>query len=108
MLKHLLTAALLAGAAPAPLAAQAFDPSPWIEDLEQMRQAFREKYANREWIEQERELKLDPLFDRMTQDKAAARYPDVEATLDEFYGAFSDGEYLSSGDLVLSSQLKKD
>ena len=35
-----------------------------IEDLEQMRQAFREKYANREWIEQERELKLDPLFDQ--------------------------------------------
>ncbi len=45
--------------------------------------------------------KLDPLFDRMTQDKREARYPDVDALLDDFYGAFSDGRFLHKGDLVL-------
>jgi serine/threonine protein kinase len=45
--------------------------------------------------------KLDPLFDRMTQDKREARYPDVDALLDDFYAAFSDGRFLHKGDLVL-------
>ncbi len=48
--------------------------------------------------------KLDPIFDKMTQDRREARYPDFDAMLDEFYGAFSDGEYLGRGDLVLSSE----
>jgi hypothetical protein len=55
--------ALLAFAAPT--AAQPVDPAPWLQDLEQMRQAFQIKYANREWQEQERGLKLDPLFDQV-------------------------------------------
>ena len=37
----------------------------------------------------------------MTQDKRDARYPDVDALLDDFYTAFSDGRYLHKGDLVL-------
>jgi hypothetical protein len=49
--------------------------------------------------------KLDPIFDKMTQDRRESRYPDFDAMLDEFYGAFSDGEFLHRGDLVLSSQL---
>ncbi|HTS79209.1 MAG TPA: serine/threonine-protein kinase [Myxococcaceae bacterium] len=48
--------------------------------------------------------KLDPIFDKMTQDRRESRYPDFDAMLDEFYGAFSDGEYLHRGDLVLSSE----
>jgi len=48
--------------------------------------------------------KLDPIFDKMTQDRRESRYPDFDAMLDEFYGAFSDGEYLHHGDLVLSSE----
>jgi len=48
--------------------------------------------------------KLDPIFDKMTQDRRESRYPDFDAMLDEFYGAFSDGEFLHSGDLVLSSE----
>jgi len=47
--------------------------------------------------------KLDPIFDRMTQDRPEARYPDFDALLDDFYGAFSEGEYLARGDLVLWS-----
>ena len=48
----------------APAVAQSFDPAPWVADLEQARQAFHEKYANLEWLENERGLKIDPLFDR--------------------------------------------
>jgi hypothetical protein len=48
--------------------------------------------------------KLDPIFDKMTHDRRESRYPDFDAMLDEFYGAFSDGEFLHHGDLVLSSE----
>jgi eukaryotic-like serine/threonine-protein kinase len=48
--------------------------------------------------------KLDPIFDKMTHDRRESRYPDFDGMLDEFYGAFSDGEYLLRGDLVLSSE----
>src|SRR5262249_38098217 len=48
--------------------------------------------------------KLDPIFDKMTQDRRESRYPDFDAMLHEFSGACSDGEYLHRGDLVLSSE----
>ena len=48
--------------------------------------------------------KLDPIFDKMTHDRRESRYSDFDGMLDEFYGAFSDGEYLLRGDLVLSSE----
>ncbi len=48
--------------------------------------------------------KLDPVFDKMTQDRRESRYPDFDAMLDEFYGAFSEGEYLARGDLLLWSE----
>ncbi len=48
--------------------------------------------------------KLDPIFDKMTHDRRESRYPDFDAMLDEFYGAFSDGEFMHRGDLVLSSE----
>lgn len=44
--------------------------------------------------------KLDPIFDKMTQDRKDQRYPDFDAMLDDFYGAFSEGEFLSKGDLI--------
>jgi len=46
---------------------------------------------------------LDPLFDKMTQDRREERYPDLEAVLGDFYAAFKDGTWLRKGDLVLSS-----
>ena len=48
--------------------------------------------------------KLDPIFDKMTQDRQAQRYPDFDAMLDDFYGAFSDSEYLTKGDLIMWSE----
>jgi serine/threonine protein kinase len=47
--------------------------------------------------------KLDPIFDKMTADRREGRYPDFEAVLSDFYGAFSDGEMMGKGDLVLWS-----
>ena len=49
--------------------------------------------------------KLDPIFDKMTQDRKDSRYPDFEATLDDFYAAFSGKEYLTKGDVILSSEV---
>jgi hypothetical protein len=48
----------LARSAPA-----AYDPKPWLEDLEQTRDAFATKYANLEWAVFEEELNLGSLFD---------------------------------------------
>ena len=62
MWKRFLAAALLV--CPVAAVAQPFDARPWLEDLEQIRQAFHEKYANLDWLENEREIKLDPLFDQ--------------------------------------------
>jgi hypothetical protein len=50
--------------------------------------------------------KLDPIFDKMTQDRKDQRYPDMESMLDDFYGAFTDSEFLSKGDLILWSDQK--
>ncbi|MHB8875611.1 MAG: serine/threonine-protein kinase, partial [Myxococcaceae bacterium] len=51
--------------------------------------------------------KLDPIFDKMTQDRKEARYADFDAMLEDFYGAFSDGEYLARGDLLMWSEAPK-
>ncbi len=51
--------------------------------------------------------KLDPIFDKMTQDRKDTRYPDFDTMLDDFYGAFSDSEYLTKGDLILWSEPPK-
>jgi hypothetical protein len=51
--------------------------------------------------------KLDPIFDKMTQDRKDSRYADFDSMLEDFYGAFSDGEYLKKGDLVLWSDVPK-
>ena len=48
--------------------------------------------------------KLDPIFDKMTQDRRDARYPDFDAMLDEFYEAFVESEYLARGDLLMWSE----
>jgi eukaryotic-like serine/threonine-protein kinase len=50
--------------------------------------------------------KLDPIFDKMTQDRKDQRYPDIDTMLEDFYGAFADSEYLSKGDLILWSDAK--
>jgi hypothetical protein len=57
-----------------------------------MREAFHEKYANLDWLESEREIKLDPLFDqaaafiRKAPDEAAVR-----SMFDRLPNKLSDG-----------------
>jgi eukaryotic-like serine/threonine-protein kinase len=48
---------------------------------------------------------IDPIFDKMTQDRKESRYPDFEAVFDDFYTAFGDKAYLARGDLILWSEL---
>jgi hypothetical protein len=49
--------------------------------------------------------KLDPIFDKMSQDRKDTRYPDFEAVFEDFYAAFGDKSYLAKGDLLLWSEL---
>lgn len=50
---------------------------------------------------------LDSIFDKMTQDKQAHRYPDIDSMLEDFYKAFPEKEYLERGDLILSSETQE-
>lgn len=51
--------------------------------------------------------KLDPIFDKMTQDRKDKRYADFDTMLDDFYAAFTEGEYLAKGDLLSWSDTPK-
>jgi len=56
-------------------------------------------------INSEVPAKLDPIFDKMSQDRKDSRYPDFEAVFEDFYAAFADRTYLTRGDLLLWSEL---
>ena len=58
-------------------------------------------------VNNEAPSKLDLIFDKMAQDKPESRYPDFDAMLSDFYSSFSDGEYLTQGDLILWSGQKE-
>lgn len=49
--------------------------------------------------------KLDPIFDKMSQDRRESRYPDFDSVFEDFYAAFGDKTYLGKGDLILWSEL---
>lgn len=50
--------------------------------------------------------KLDPIFDKMTQDRKDSRYADFDQVFEDFYAAFPDRTYLTRGDLLLWSELQ--
>jgi hypothetical protein len=62
----------LVAAAPAGAAEGAFDPAPWVEDLQQVRAAMTQKYANFEWAVFERRMPLAELFDATARRLRAA------------------------------------
>ena len=68
-----LAAFAAAVAAAAPALAAPFDASRWLADLEQTRQAFQEKYANLDWLQTEREVDVDKLFDDLGKRLKRAR-----------------------------------
>lgn len=76
----------------APATAQTYDSAPWLADLEQVRRAFQDKYANRDWLEGERELKLEPLLDRVaTQLRQARSDAEARASFDRLARRTGDG-----------------
>ncbi len=60
LIRSFLAALALVAAAPA--SAQGWDAKPWLEDLAQMRAALQEKYANLDWLTEERGFPLDRGF----------------------------------------------
>ena len=72
MLLALLLAATTLAAEPA------FDPKPWLEDLDQVHEALGSKYANLEWAVFEREADLPKLFAE-TRNRIAQAGSEIEA-----------------------------
>jgi hypothetical protein len=92
------TALLLSAVAPLRAAdidkgrVETFDVTSWLADLEQARGAFRTKYANLEWLENEREINLDALFaDLATRLKGARNEADARAVFERLVTKTGDG-----------------
>src|ERR1700743_3085527 len=69
-----------------------FDPKPWLDDLEQTRQAVATKYANVEGGVSEREIALGSLFTHeKSQLKFATSKPAARAVFDRLARRFGDG-----------------
>ena len=72
--------------------APSFDPKPWLDDLEQTREAIATKYANLEWVVIEREINLESLFtDAKSQLQSATSETDAQAVFDRLARRLGDG-----------------
>jgi hypothetical protein len=88
----LIVLRLLLSAATAASAADSFDPKPWLEDLNQAREAFAMKYANLEWAVLEREIDLSTLFaGARAQIQSASDDTDARAAFDRLARRLGDG-----------------
>jgi hypothetical protein len=77
-----------AGAAEVP----AWTSKPWLDDLAQMRSAVDSKYANLDWLRQEREVDLDRLFERAAAAIGSATSDaQAMAVFDRVVQRFGDG-----------------
>lgn len=91
--------ALLAGAIAGVLiapgmarAAPAYDPTPWLHDLDQARDAIATKYANLEWVVREREVDLTALFaDTQGRIRGAVDAAAARAAFDRLARRLGDG-----------------
>ncbi len=88
-----IAAALALACLPVDAHAQtAWNPDPWVEDLETIRTALHEKYANREWLEQERGVPIDPILDLVeSMVRRAGSDAEARATLDLLIRKIDDG-----------------
>ncbi|MCR5871510.1 MULTISPECIES: S41 family peptidase [unclassified Sphingomonas] len=90
MLAALAGFALVVGSAQGQ--ARAWDPAPWLADVAQMRAAFETKYANREWLEQERGVAIARTFDQLAaQLRTAGSDAEARAILDRAIRGIGDG-----------------
>ena len=87
-LAALLAASLLTASA----AAGTFEPKPWIDDLEQVKEALATKYANLEWAVFEREMDLQKLFaDTQGRIEHATNESEARAAFDRLARRLGDG-----------------
>jgi hypothetical protein len=69
-----------------------FDSKPWLDDLDQVREAIATKYANLEWVVIEREINLESLFtDAKSQLQSATSETDAQASFDRLARRLGDG-----------------
>ena len=69
-----------------------FDPKPWLEDFDQARIAFANKYANFDWAVFQRQADLPQLFDEARERVAAARSDDeAKSAFDRLTRRLGDG-----------------
>jgi hypothetical protein len=70
----------------------AFEQKPWIEDLEQVKEAFATKYANLEWAVFEREIDLPGLFaETQGRVERASNEAEARAAFDRLARHLGDG-----------------
>jgi hypothetical protein len=82
--------ALLALTAPA--FAQAYDPKPWLADLDEMHAAFSDKYASFEWSVFQHEVDMSALFaDARRRVEDAGNDGDARAAFDRLIRKLGDG-----------------
>lgn len=72
--------------------AESWKPQPWLEDLDQIRQALDTKYANRDWLIRDREIDLSAMLDRTaTRLREAGSDAEARAILDRLIQHLGDG-----------------
>lgn len=70
----------------------AWDPAPWLADLDQAHQAVEQKYANLDWLTRERGVDLDAMF-RSSADRISRAGSDAgaRAEFERLFTRFHDG-----------------
>lgn len=72
--------------------ASGWDHQPWVDDLRAMRAAFEEKYANLDWLRDEREVPVDRAFEQTEAVlRSASSDADARRVLDRFVQRIGDG-----------------
>jgi hypothetical protein len=69
-----------------------WDPQPWLDDLNQMRQALDHNYANWAWLTETRQANIDALFaDAASRIKASGSDAEARAAFDRLIRKIDDG-----------------
>lgn len=91
-MRRMIAAIFAAGLIAWPAMAQGWSPEPWIADLTQAHEAFATKYANIDWLEQDRNVTLESLFARAAGRLRSARSDEeAKAVFDRLIRAIGDG-----------------
>ena len=93
-MRFLITACLLSFGlvVASPAVTQNWSPRLWLDDLAQAHQAFATKYANIGWLEHDRGVPLDALFDRAASRLGSARSDaEARAVFDRLIERVGDG-----------------